>query len=494
LQQAAVHEVDSESEVAESENSKLVVLTEFFKFATVFKALHPIPRQGRSYIFRFKLDVFMKWDRPGSASTSSLVCRNHFTIINSVFDDKLEYASVLAPLANFDSLFCYIALDFSASTRSPKVQDLLFNFVRKFGFVSEVSGHSLKIPTVFKNYATQASETLGLYRWVCKDYKVPNRRSIAWLNQLAQSENHNQSLAIEVGKNLAVDDVPLSLVFSAQPGLAQHKQIIESTRDAIKTSTHKRYHVQCAVCKVKSSKPFAYESGGVVTRARSFNEELFIDFLHLGSEQLDPVRGVVVLLDAHSRFVRIFPTVTDKPSGKDVANAIASWIADFGSPQAIRVDQGRENYNALVYDLCAKYGTQVRYGPSGHPQAQSLVERFNGTLLKLLRTLSQAEEPISTRLERARYIYLRRVQKGIGCSPIAMLSETVLASSPGESDLTRRVSSCPLSEGDKVLWKRTNHPKDEFGWLEDEVVEILGSRTVRLRSGKVSSLDRLRKL
>ena len=257
---------------------------------------------------------------------------------------------------------------------------------------------------------------------------------------------------------------------------------------------YKRYHVQCAVCKVKSSKPFAYESGGVVTRARSFNEELFIDFLHLGSEQLDPVRGVVVLLDAHSRFVRIFPTVTDKPSGKDVANAIASWIADFGSPQAIRVDQGRENYNALVYDLCAKYGTQVRYGPSGHPQAQSLVERFNGTLLKLLRTLSQAEEPISTRLERARYIYLRRVQKGIGCSPIAMLSETVLASSPVESDLTRRVSSCPLSEGDKVLWKRTNHPKDEFGWLEDEVVEILGSRTVRLRSGKVSSLDRLRKL
>ena len=257
---------------------------------------------------------------------------------------------------------------------------------------------------------------------------------------------------------------------------------------------YKVYHSQCSVCKVKNSKPFPYESGGVATRAQSFNEELFIDFLHLGSEQLDPVRGVVVLLDAHSRFVRVFPTVTDKPSGKDVANAIASWIADFGSPHAIRVDQGRENYNSLVFDLCAKYGTQVRYGPSGHPQAQSLVERFNGTLLKLLRTLSQADEPGPTRLERARYIYLRRVQKGIGCSPIAMLSENVLASIPSETDVPQRARNCPLSEGDKVLCKRTNHPKDEFGWVEDEVVEVLGSRTVRLRSGKVSSLDRLRKL
>ena len=34
-----------------------------------------------------------------------------------------------------------------------------------------------------------------------------------------------------------------------------------------------------------------------------------------------------------------------------------------------------------------------------------------------------------------------------------------------------------------MLWKRTNHPKDEFGWLEDEVIEVLGARTVRLQSG-----------
>ena len=65
----------------------------------------------------------------------------------------------------------------------------------------------MSIKTYFNNYATQASEILGLYRWVCKDYKLPNRRSIAWLNQLAQTENHNQTLAIEVGKILAVDDL-----------------------------------------------------------------------------------------------------------------------------------------------------------------------------------------------------------------------------------------------------------------------------------------------
>jgi hypothetical protein len=54
--------------------------------------------------------------------------------------------------------------------------------------------------------------------------------------------------------------------------------------------------------------------------------------------------------------------------------------------------------------------------------------------------------------------------------------------------------SCPVAVGDKILWKRIKHPKDSFGWLEDEVIEVLGSHTVRLRSGRVSSIDRIKKL
>ena len=258
---------------------------------------------------------------------------------------------------------------------------------------------------------------------------------------------------------------------------------------------YKAYHESCGVCRVKSAKPFKYESGGAATNAMVFNEELFIDFLHLGSEQLDPVKGVVVLLDGFSRFVRMFPIVTDKPGGRDVANAIASWVADFGAPKSIRVDQGRENYNQLVFDYCALWGIQVRYGPSGHPQAQSLVERFNGTLLRLLRSLQEANENTALRLERARYIYLRRVQKGIGCSPIAMMTGSITEPNPPSEDPAPSADrSCPVAVGDKILWKKINHPKDSFGWIEDEVVEVLGARTVRLRSGRVSSVDRIKKL
>jgi hypothetical protein len=257
---------------------------------------------------------------------------------------------------------------------------------------------------------------------------------------------------------------------------------------------YKAYHESCGVCRVKSAKPFKYESGGAATQAVAFNEELFIDFLHLGSEQLDPVKGVIVLLDGFSRFVRIFGIVSDKPSGRDVANAIASWVADFGSPKSVRVDQGRENYNQLVFDYCALWGIQVRYGPSGHPQAQSLVERFNGTLLRLLRSLQEANENAAVRLERARYIYLRRVQKGIGCSPIAMITGSITDPAPPQVDSVSEPRRCPVAVGEKVLWKRINHPKDSFGWLEDEVTEVLGPRTVRLRSGRVSSVDRLKKL
>jgi hypothetical protein len=140
--------------------------------------------------------------------------------------------------------------------------------------------------------------------------------------------------------------------------------------------------------------------------------------------------------------------------------------------------------------MCTKWGTRSTRFQEETTRCQKEVD-----LLRLLRSLQEANENAALRLERARYIYLRRVQKGIGCSPIAMMTGSITDPEPPLADAeSQNERPCPLAPGDKVLWKKINHPKDSFGWIEDEVLEVLGSRTVRLRSGRVSGVERIRKL
>ena len=57
---------------------RTVVLTEFFKFSSHFKALNPLPRQGSSYVFRVKLDRSFSW------------YEEDIDMLNTILESKLE--------------------------------------------------------------------------------------------------------------------------------------------------------------------------------------------------------------------------------------------------------------------------------------------------------------------------------------------------------------------------------------------------------------------
>lgn len=119
-------------------------------------------------------------------------------------------------------------------------------------------------------------------------------------------------------------------------------------------------------------------------------ELVSIDFLHL-----DKCKGgyeyILVVIDHFTRFVQVY--ATKSKSAKTVANCLFNdYALKFGFPERIHHDQGGEFDNRLIAQLKKNCGVMSSRTSPYYPQGIGQVERFNKTLLQMLKTLTEREK------------------------------------------------------------------------------------------------------
>lgn len=142
-----------------------------------------------------------------------------------------------------------------------------------------------------------------------------------------------------------------------------------------RTCTCLKQKIPCRETRVVTTQPF---------------ELVSIDFLHL-----DKCPGgyeyILVIVDHFTRFAQAYPTTSK--SAKTVADRILNdYALKFGLPARIHHDQGGEFENQLFAQLQRNCGVLGSRTTPYHPQGNGQVERFNRTLLQMLKTLTDKEK------------------------------------------------------------------------------------------------------
>ena len=118
---------------------------------------------------------------------------------------------------------------------------------------------------------------------------------------------------------------------------------------------------------------------------------VYLDTLELGSSRSGRFYCVLVCVDGFTKWVEVVPLKCHDAAS--VGAAFLSICAKWGPPQVVRTDSGTEFRNAVTHALFEAFRVKVQHGAVRHPKYQGAVERFNRTMLTIIRkTLDGADD------------------------------------------------------------------------------------------------------
>ena len=254
-----------------------------------------------------------------------------------------------------------------------------------------------------------------------------------------------------------------------------------------------------------------------------------IDTLELGVSR-SGYRYVLVCIDHFTKWVEVVPM--KRHCSAEVAAAMVSICSRWGAPEVVRSDNGTEFVNAIVSALFKSFGVTVQRGAVRHPQSQGSVERFNRTLLTIIRKTLEDDDDWETALELLLFHYRSRPHTATKISPMEAMhgwqphrllieqDSTELSDSAWVDKLQRKsarlrdhlevelarldfldapVPECPYPVDTAVLLRRPErHSKIltpfESGW---HVIRIISPSTVRIATAdgrsKLVNVDLLKR-
>ena len=133
--------------------------------------------------------------------------------------------------------------------------------------------------------------------------------------------------------------------------------------------------------------------------------------------------GLVVVVDRFSRFVwtQHFGG-SGPPTGEAMAMILSEmWMVE-GAPVILQSDGGGEFNNAVMAEMCTRFGVQQVFSKSHHPQSNGAVERVNQTLKRSLYRLMSyyQKQRWWTFLKYVTYAYNNSVHRTTGQTPFAL--------------------------------------------------------------------------
>ena len=142
----------------------------------------------------------------------------------------------------------------------------------------------------------------------------------------------------------------------------------------------------CHRC-LRSKAPHLPEKASLCHLTSSQPMELVcIDYLGL-EESKGRYDNILVITDHFTKYAQAIPTRNQ--TAKTTAKVL---FEHYGFPQRIHSDQGHNFEGKLIRELCQLCGIQKSRTTPYHPMGNGLTERFNRTLLTMLRTLEHAKK------------------------------------------------------------------------------------------------------
>ncbi|KAG6612702.1 Retrovirus-related Pol Polyprotein [Phytophthora cinnamomi] len=125
---------------------------------------------------------------------------------------------------------------------------------------------------------------------------------------------------------------------------------------------------------------------------------------------------ILVFADYFTRWVEAFP-VEALDTITFVNIMIDEVLSRHGVPERLLSDRGSNFISELAKSFYETLGIKKRFGGAYHPQTQGLVERFNGTLIGMLRMfVSEAQSDWDLYLPRVLFAYRTSYHKALGDS------------------------------------------------------------------------------